>query len=247
MLLWASAGCPLAVYNTVNGFNVALVVQPQLLTVLSLVTWCQCQIYGDGVDVRAPVTISFSILDPTILSTPVLFPLTPHHPSILTIHITHYATNTLASSQSSSSASSLPTAPNPTISTSSRVLHLLRRLIPLLLLLGALETALILLCRLALRHGHLWPTTLCGVLSGVLLCAGVGCEYYGIWKSRSVEGISFLFCGIDAAGDVCSGISVCMCYFVPLSDCVVDERGRRGGRGVGCVFWNGSLLIEMEQ
>jgi len=58
MLLWASAGCPLAVYNTVNGFNVALVVQPQLLTVLSLITWCQCQIYGNGGDVRA----TFSLL-----------------------------------------------------------------------------------------------------------------------------------------------------------------------------------------
>jgi len=55
MLLWAGAGCPLAVYNTVNALNVALIVQPQLLTALSLITWCQCQIYGG--DVRVTVSL----------------------------------------------------------------------------------------------------------------------------------------------------------------------------------------------
>ena len=47
MLLWAWAGVPLGVYNIVSNFNVALQVQPQLLTFLSLVTWSQCKYYGN--------------------------------------------------------------------------------------------------------------------------------------------------------------------------------------------------------
>jgi len=47
MLLWASAGCPLAVYNIVHKFNIALIVQPQILTGLSLITWSQCCVYGE--------------------------------------------------------------------------------------------------------------------------------------------------------------------------------------------------------
>jgi hypothetical protein len=45
MMLWACAGVPLGVYNIVEGYNVALQVQPQLLTFLSLVTWTQCYYY----------------------------------------------------------------------------------------------------------------------------------------------------------------------------------------------------------
>ncbi|KAJ6445297.1 PQ loop repeat protein [Purpureocillium lavendulum] len=45
MMLWAWAGVPLGVYNIVEGFNVALRVQPQILTALSLVTWVQCRHY----------------------------------------------------------------------------------------------------------------------------------------------------------------------------------------------------------
>jgi len=55
-----------------------------------------------------------------------------------------------------------------------------------------------------------------GVLGGVLLCAGVGCEYLEIWKTGGVDGISFLFCGIDAAGDVFSVLSVCQ-YLLPMT------------------------------
>jgi hypothetical protein len=46
MLLWASAGVPLGVYNIVEELNVALRVQAQILTLLSLVTWAQCLYYG---------------------------------------------------------------------------------------------------------------------------------------------------------------------------------------------------------
>jgi PQ loop repeat len=46
MLLWACAGVPLGVYNIVENFNIALRIQPQILTFLSLVTWMQCKYYG---------------------------------------------------------------------------------------------------------------------------------------------------------------------------------------------------------
>ncbi|KAF3937377.1 hypothetical protein ABW19_dt0205664 [Dactylella cylindrospora] len=46
MLLWAIAGVPLGVYNIVSDFNVALKIQPQILTFLSLVTWGQCYYYS---------------------------------------------------------------------------------------------------------------------------------------------------------------------------------------------------------
>ena len=45
MMLWAWAGVPLGVYNIVMEFNIALRVQPQILTLLSLVTWTQCSYY----------------------------------------------------------------------------------------------------------------------------------------------------------------------------------------------------------
>ncbi|KAF3017404.1 hypothetical protein E8E14_003550 [Neopestalotiopsis sp. 37M] len=48
MLLWATAGIPLGAYNIVQDFHVALKIQPQILTALSLTTWIQCQYYGSG-------------------------------------------------------------------------------------------------------------------------------------------------------------------------------------------------------
>ena len=45
MMLWAWAGVPLGVYNIIEEFNIALRIQPQILTVLSLVTWIQCFYY----------------------------------------------------------------------------------------------------------------------------------------------------------------------------------------------------------
>lgn len=46
------------------------------------------------------------------------------------------------------------------------------------------------------------------VLSAVLLTAGVLRHYWDIYVHRTVRGISFLFVGIDAAGDVFSLVSV---------------------------------------
>lgn len=45
MMLWAWAGVPLGVYNIVEDYNIALRIQPQILTFLSLVTWIQCFYY----------------------------------------------------------------------------------------------------------------------------------------------------------------------------------------------------------
>lgn len=47
MMLWAWAGVPLGVYNIVEAFNIALRIQPQILTLLSLVTWVQCYHYQE--------------------------------------------------------------------------------------------------------------------------------------------------------------------------------------------------------
>jgi hypothetical protein len=54
MMLWAWAGVPLGVYNIAEGFNVALRIQPQILTLLSLVTWIQCYYY-ERVCIQAPM------------------------------------------------------------------------------------------------------------------------------------------------------------------------------------------------
>lgn len=51
MLLWAAAGVPLGVYNIVEEFNIALRIQPQILTILSLITWAQCLYYGKVRDI----------------------------------------------------------------------------------------------------------------------------------------------------------------------------------------------------
>ncbi|KAF4435759.1 integral membrane [Fusarium acutatum] len=55
MMLWAWAGVPLGVYNIVKEFNIALRIQPQILTLLSLVTWIQCYYY-ERVQALSPLT-----------------------------------------------------------------------------------------------------------------------------------------------------------------------------------------------
>jgi hypothetical protein len=54
MLLWASAGVPLGIYNVLSHKSVALQVQAQILTALSLITWAQCAHYGH---VRLPLKL----------------------------------------------------------------------------------------------------------------------------------------------------------------------------------------------
>ncbi|KAF2115189.1 PQ loop repeat-domain-containing protein [Lophiotrema nucula] len=145
MMLWASAGVPLGVYNIVENFNVALQIQPQLLTFLSLITWIQCFYYERNWSVpRALVVVT-----------------------------------------------------------------------PIACIMGGIQAALIIALRIAKDRGLQWPMTLMAVLSAALLAAGVLRHYWDIYVHRTVRGISFLFIGIDAAGDVFSLVSV---LFQPTPD-----------------------------
>ena len=73
---------------------------------------------------------------------------------------------------------------------------------------AGIQAALIVGLRI-LKNRHVeWPMTLMAVLSAVLLGAGVLRHYWDIWVHRTVRGISFLFVGIDAAGDVFSLVSI---------------------------------------
>ena len=60
-----------------------------------------------------------------------------------------------------------------------------------------------------MRKNLAWPSTLMAVLAAVLLAAGVLRHYWDIYTHRTVRGISFIFVGIDAAGDLFSLISIC--------------------------------------
>lgn len=79
----------------------------------------------------------------------------------------------------------------------------------LLLLFGGIEAGLIFALQAAKRRGLEWPLILMAVLSACLLAAGVLRHYWDIYVHRTVRGISFIFVGIDAAGDLFSLLSVC--------------------------------------
>ncbi|KAK4889957.1 hypothetical protein LTR27_011287 [Elasticomyces elasticus] len=138
MLFWALAGVPLGVFNIVSGFNIALQVQPQILTLLSLMTWIQCYYYERKWSIFKSLAV----------------------------------------------------------------------VVPVACIMGGIEAGLVFALRAGLQHGTHWPLTLMAVLAAVFLAAGVFEQYLSIWKHRSVAGISFLFCGIDALGDVTSTIAV---------------------------------------
>ncbi|KAG2416052.1 hypothetical protein HFD88_007244 [Aspergillus terreus] len=138
MLLWAAAGVPLGVYNITEELNIALRIQAQILTVLSLVTWAQCLYYGKKYSITRCVTA-------------------------VTL---------------------------------------------LMCLFGGIEVALIFALRAAKDQELRWPLILMAVLSASLLAAGVLTHYWDIYVHRTVRGISFIFVGIDAAGDLFSLISV---------------------------------------
>ncbi|CAI7624259.1 unnamed protein product [Penicillium bialowiezense] len=138
MLLWAAAGVPLGVYNIVEEFNIALRIQPQILTTLSLLTWAQCLYYGK----------KYSVVKCCVAVT------------------------------------------------------------SLLALLGGIEAGLIFGLQAAKNHDIRWPLIVMAVLSACLLAAGVLRHYWDIYVHRTVRGISFIFVGIDAAGDLFSLVSV---------------------------------------
>lgn len=149
MLLWASAGIPLGVYNILRSFPVALQIQPQILTFLSLITWAQTKYYPPARDsrVRTPQWCA------TVLAV-------------------------------------------------------------VCVIAAAVEIGIVYAIRVGTQRKtnaeieYYWPVMLMGLLSAVLLAAGVGRHYIDIWNERTVRGISFVFVGIDAMGDLTSLISV---------------------------------------
>ncbi|OJJ02091.1 hypothetical protein ASPVEDRAFT_62240 [Aspergillus versicolor CBS 583.65] len=138
MMLWAIAGVPLGVYNIVEELNVALRVQAQILTFLSLVTWAQCLYYGKKYSISRCAAAVMSLL----------------------------------------------------------------------VILGGIEAGLIFALRAAKDRGLEWPMILMAVLSACFLAAGVLRHYWDIYVHRTVRGISFIFVGIDAAGDLFSLVSI---------------------------------------
>jgi hypothetical protein len=86
---------------------------------------------------------------------------------------------------------------------------------PVAALMGGIQAALVVSLQIAKSHHVDWPMTVMAVLSASLLAAGVLTHYWDIWKHRTVRGISFIFVGIDAAGDLFSLISI---FFQPSLD-----------------------------
>lgn len=73
---------------------------------------------------------------------------------------------------------------------------------------AGIEVALVFGLRIGVKRGVHWPVTLMAVLAAVFLALGVLRHYWDIYVHRTVRGISFLFVGIDALGDLTSIISV---------------------------------------
>jgi hypothetical protein len=73
---------------------------------------------------------------------------------------------------------------------------------------SGVQAALIVALRHAKERDLEWPLILMAVLAAVLLAAGVGRHYVDIYIHCTVRGISFIFVGLDALGDVFSLLSV---------------------------------------
>jgi hypothetical protein len=140
MMFWAWA-----VYNITSSFNLALQIQPQILSFLSLLTWIQVYYYEKKWS----------------------------------------------------------------------VLRSLGVIVPIALCMAGIEIGLIYALREGNTKGIQWPQTLMAVLAAVFLACGVLAHYWDIYTHRTVRGISFTFCFLDALGDLTSLISV---FFQPRLD-----------------------------
>ncbi|KAK1637980.1 PQ loop repeat-domain-containing protein [Colletotrichum phormii] len=145
MMLWAWAGVPLGVYNIVEDFNIALQIQPQILTFLSLATWIQCFYYQRNWSILRSLAV----------------------------------------------------------------------VAPIATAMAGIQVALVIGLHIVKHRGTEWPMILMASLSAALLAAGVLRHYWDIYLHRTVRGISFIFVGIDAAGDVFSLASI---FFQPRVD-----------------------------
>jgi hypothetical protein len=87
--------------------------------------------------------------------------------------------------------------------------------IPVACIMGAIQAGLIIGVRHAKERDIKWPSILMAVASAVLLAAGVLRHYVDVYVHRTVRGISFIFVGIDALGDLFSLVSV---VFQPTLD-----------------------------
>ncbi|TIA36131.1 PQ loop repeat protein [Aureobasidium pullulans] len=145
MMFWAWAGVPLGVYNITSSFNIALQIQPQILSFLSLATWIQVYYYEKKWSVARSLAV----------------------------------------------------------------------VVPIASCMAGIEVALIFALRIGEQKGVQWPRTLMAVLAALFLALGVLAHYWDIYTHRTVRGISFTFCFIDALGDLTSLISV---FFQPELD-----------------------------
>ncbi|KAI0630579.1 PQ loop repeat-domain-containing protein [Trametes polyzona] len=62
VLLWGVSGAFLGTYTIVQNLNIPLILQPQLFTVLSFVSWAQCQYYARKRSKAASIAMYFAAL-----------------------------------------------------------------------------------------------------------------------------------------------------------------------------------------
>ncbi|KAI4730378.1 PQ loop repeat protein [Aureobasidium sp. EXF-10728] len=87
--------------------------------------------------------------------------------------------------------------------------------VPIAICMAGIEFGLVVALERGKDRGVMWPATLMAVLAATFLACGVGAHYWDIYTHRTVRGISFTFCFIDALGDLTSLISV---FFQPRLD-----------------------------
>jgi hypothetical protein len=87
--------------------------------------------------------------------------------------------------------------------------------VPVACVMGGIQAGLIVGVNAANERDIKWPVIVMAVASAILLAAGVLRHYVDVYVHRTVRGISFIFVGIDALGDVFSLVSV---IFQPTLD-----------------------------
>ena len=73
---------------------------------------------------------------------------------------------------------------------------------------GAIEYGLVAALNKGIARGVHWPVILMAVLAALFLALGVLRHYVDIYTHHTVRGISFLFCAIDALGDLTAILSI---------------------------------------